>query len=472
MVGSEAVLTPLVNTRRKTVRVPIIIASKGGMVMRTRTRNTDGKTETSILYSSSRPYGCDTELTTTPSDPTDWVSYNKSEVMHDVVTPRYAARSAEGQIINSPMDRTTIITRDNPASYSSRFAEEKWNTSCNPSKWCEYETAYEWVDKPSSYFLPGGLNDLPELPAYDDTAICDLALTNAWSSVDLSEVQGLVTVAESGKTVASLISMAGRFIKIIKMIKRLDSKGLLYEFTPSQLSDRYMELRYAIRPLMYDCVNLSNALQTEAVEKPTRRTFRGWEMYSDEDYEESFTWAHFTHELGDIYYKEKLAKTWNRQVDVRAGVLCQVEALNALSIYGLTQPVEAIWELIPFSFVVDWFFNVGKTIAAWSPEYGTKALASWYVVNTTEYQRVAHWHDSYQLPDDSGSLHLLEWYRALSDCWCDRTTVTQARVPNPVRAVVPTFSLRLDTLKLADLLIIAKQLIGGGLKSMPMGLRT
>jgi hypothetical protein len=195
-------------------------------------------------------------------------------------------------------------------------------------------------------------------------------------------------------------------------------------------------------------------------------------MYSDDGDDEWAVDNSYTDAYGEWKYTQYFYSEWKRQVDVRAGVLCQVEALNHISIYGLTQPVEAIWELIPFSFIVDWFFNVGNTIGSWTPEMGTKTLASWYVINNTTYQKMGRFHDDFEFPEGDSLRRGTAYSKMLSNCWCDRTTVTKERVPSPIRAVVPTFSLRLDTLKLVDLLIIAKKLLGGGLKTLPMGLRT
>jgi len=42
-------------------------------------------------------------------------------------------------------------------------------------------------------------------------------------------------------------------------------------------------------------------------------------------------------------------------------------------------PITA-WELIPFSFVVDWFVNFGDYIQALTPKLGIKGLSSWTTV--------------------------------------------------------------------------------------------
>jgi hypothetical protein len=132
-----------------------------------------------------------------------------------------------------------------------------------------------------------------------------------------------------------------------------------------------------------------------------------------------------------------------------------LKQLNTLNIWGLTQPVEAIWELVPFSFIVDWFFNVGETLAAFTPNYGIESLASWYTVVDTAYQRHSRFNDNFNKPDGP-SAYCTDNVQSVGGCWTDKTVITKTRVPNPSRQVVPTFSLKLDLFKLTDLVIIAR----------------
>jgi hypothetical protein len=132
-----------------------------------------------------------------------------------------------------------------------------------------------------------------------------------------------------------------------------------------------------------------------------------------------------------------------------------LKQLNTLNIWGLTQPVEAIWELIPFSFIIDWFFNVGETLASFTPNYGIESLASWYTVVDTKYQRISRSSKNFSLPQGEDA-YCTNNARTYDGCWTDKTVITKTRVPNPSRRVTPTFSLKLDVFKLTDLVIIAR----------------
>lgn len=57
---------------------------------------------------------------------------------------------------------------------------------------------------------------------------------------------------------------------------------------------------------------------------------------------------------------------------------------------GLVNPLTVVWELVPYSFVVDWFANVSQFIGQFSDLYGTTVLNPWYgwtmVVGSSRYE--------------------------------------------------------------------------------------
>lgn len=57
---------------------------------------------------------------------------------------------------------------------------------------------------------------------------------------------------------------------------------------------------------------------------------------------------------------------------------------------GLVNPLSVVWELVPYSFVVDWFANVGQFIGQFSDLYGCTVLNPWYgwtmVIGSSRYE--------------------------------------------------------------------------------------
>lgn len=381
-----------------------------------------------------------------------------TEHMEDISTPSFNARSSRGDIINSPMTHTTTSI---------------WNKPCKLDIQSTYEN--RMGSSPNYYWSAGGAiyygttsltyryGEIPtcfiDVPTFNVEPIQDAALSRAWSNVSLNSAYALVQIGEAEKTVFSFISLFKRFIKVLKSIKRLDARALKHEFTAKELADRYMELRYALRPLLYDFQGTVKALNYEVQEQAARLTFRGWKYYVDGCSEQS--------EAGNGYAgigtngprTVIISKKADVVYDVRAGVLTQLETLSKLPVWGFTEPLQSAWELVPFSFIIDWFINVGDTIGAFAPIFGLKPLASWTVCTRTQTRTLNVIGTTAELPTNSDTWRCLTHVNNWTGGELGELIITKQRFPNPSRTLLPSLEIRLNAFKLADLVIIAKGLL-------------
>lgn len=385
----------------------------------------------------------------------EWYTpYERSRSMTDELTVNFYRRSARGEVIVNPMTQTfTEITREPISSWNER--RRRWRV-----QGCQglpvnipYQGGW-WVGPRSPTILLGA-----EFPAATSGMTLDqakaIAVTAAYAKANEQDVEGLVILAEGQKTIHSITSITGRLIKILRMIKRANVKGLSKEFSPKELSNRWMEGRYAIRPLVKDMCDVVKAIKRDRTDKPRRRTYRS----SVSDSSHVVVPDVVTYSYSD-YWKIHASKRTDRTMTVRSGVLSALEEISEATIWGLNQPFTAMWELVPFSFVVDWFLNVGKTIASWTPRYGIRALASWVTVEETVLSAIhciggqlGTWGTS---PYDP-----YIWENSFSCAGGSITKVvkTKTRVANPNRSILPTWQVRLDAAKLLDLAIMAKRFI-------------
>lgn len=429
--------------------------------MRNRTRSADLKVNTYEQLAYEGDDGC----TVPHEDYCEWyvshsgthVEVSKSESMNDVVTPNFYKLSREGKVVNSPMDKTVTVLRDPVCSVDVSHGWESWAPGCATPVWKEHVVIRKGT-RPSSVYT-GGVAGMLDPPSIDTESLIAQALTKAHANVSLTGAQGLVMAAEGRKTIESLASIFKRLIKIIRKIKRLDARGLAGELSPKELADRYMEIRYALRPLVYDATDVVAVLnKSEAAAPRPRQTFRAYASetaFDDETVPYVDDWG-----SGIDYWARHgtLVKTASRSVEVRAGVLAEIYGTSGLATWGVFEPFEAAWELIPFSFIVDWFFNIGDTIGSLTPNYGLNELASWYVVTDSVYRETSlidtHGHmatgDSEMNPD-----HIRF---NIGGCYTSELVTTTSRVPDPARRIIPTFTLNLDAFKLTDLTIIAKKI--------------
>lgn len=411
--------------------------------------------------------GGDVPVFSTFAEDAAYTEMSTQSSMTDVVTPEWNRKRNQGMIINNPMSKVTQVDWNPVCPAFSDYAIEF--NDCSPKRWRTINSVETFGTIPSSMYLQpygGDISDLgaclPAVPAYDVQDQVDLAVNKAWSKVGLDETYLLTTLGESQKTVASITAIFSRFLRVLRSLKRLKAREVLHELSGKQLQDRYMELRYAIRPLVYDYNGAVAALQKQTSALHDRLTFRGHDSELIANwFGTDMLWQSHSDQYGTFEkYVQKLEQ-YQVHIDVRAGVLTQLETKSQLPVWGLTMPVEAAWELTPFSFILDWFFNIGDTITAWTPNFGLRSLASWYTVTVTQEQS-AKCTDSWATMvagTDPNRRPLRHDLQLTPDCQVSRTIVTKQRVPNPTRAIAPSLDLRLNALKLADLLIIGKKLV-------------
>jgi hypothetical protein len=203
-----------------------------------------------------------------------------------------------------------------------------------------------------------------------------------------------------------------------------------------------MEARYAIRPLVYDLHGVAAALQKERGYE--RRTFRG--------YAEDRKYGEATTEVDSGPIIDEWLHTKELVVSARAGVLCDV-SISDISVFGIDQIAETVWELVPWSFVADWFINTGDWIAAHTPNAGVTQRASWVTVRRvlTSTQSVTGHRWDLEEGITGGDLT-----RPLSRF--SREELFLDRRINPSISTWPSSKLRLDGYKLADLGIMLRRL--------------
>lgn len=382
--------------------------------------------------------------------------FSSYEEMWDNVTPDFSKIMSQGGIVNSGMRQVKRVRKCGSNIYDAdqTYTEVIDCSGTSQSVW-RGSKAYGPLSMDEQFFLAD--------PTFNLQNLIDRAVTKAWANADSSKAAALATLGEGKKTIRSVTDILGRLVKIIKKLKHLEfsftgvsdwkwrlgnvGKTFKGDFSAKVAADRYMEARYAIRPLIYDMNSVINALSHKKSDS-VRQTFRGFS--SDSKSVSSQTTVNINSEL---HFSDK--RTTFVQVNVRAGVLCQVDEPHWITLWGLDQLPEAAWELAPFSFIVDWFFNVGDTISSWVPRTNLRAIASWYVIETITYRLIEY--PNFWFTPIAGRNYINPHF-ILGDFWRSETRTEKERVPDPRRSVLPSFDLRLDILKLIDLMIIARQI--------------
>lgn len=315
--------------------------------------------------------------------------------MDDVVTPGFAQRSADGSVYNNPM---TSVTKEYIQQCASSF-EASGTTGGTTTTW-------KMWGFPRSHVGP---LEVTEAVITNVANLQRLCQTGALSGVQTPMIQGLVTLGESKSTLAMLANPLKGFGKVLrqklKTVSKLKpqrsiSNKILSKKTgkavknPTQFNGRGVNAVGNITAASVLGVNLgwvpflkdidTILHEIPLLENEERRTSRK-KIYAIESSE--------TRKAYTIPYTGISAtriRKYTEMVTVRSGVL-YADSFEPTQHFGirLADIPEAMWELVPLSFVFDYFVNVGDYIGAMRAQAFSKVLASWTTteIDTTVEER-------------------------------------------------------------------------------------
>lgn len=401
-----------------------------------------------------------------------WTTLNEyqgtKEWCTDIVTKNFAKLRAQGRIINNPFYKAKIIKNVS--------TEGPW-----------FKTTAGGITYHGQLLGPWG--DFPHLVKLKDRVLPDYqsliaeTRTRALSKVERPSYEGLVAIGELRETLSYLRNpfkaglklartLDGRMRQVVKKRnirsdlvfdgvswrERRSGKILIpnsssdYRKAARELGSIYLEFRYALRPLVYDIESALDAYESKrrSVERQTFRA-RGYQNHKD-----SWTINEKTVESSSISYDANY--NYERSITINAGVLYGFTAEQSTqSKWGMNmaQLPSALWELMPLSFVSDWFLNIGQYIAAVSPVPGASQLAGWTIIRIDQALSVtrSNWKFSNWTTHSQGSG---------TDSIFQSTIhrIPTIGVPSLVvkANALSTFS---DPFKVADMALIAAQILRG-----------
>jgi len=236
----------------------------------------------------------------------------------------------------------------------------------------------------------------------------------------------LTSIAELGKTV-NLFRNAGKSLG-----------KLLQDNSPKRWADLWLEGRYGWRTLQYELDSVENALRHIDKSSPFWRAVVG--SFEDVNYNHESTYKTFN---TDYTYKSLV----QGNVSYRGIAVGQRKPPS----FGFNIPKTA-WELVPFSFVVDWFVNVGDTIDLFA---GHMATQGQYVSGLGVQADLSLQYDlSNKIPTPTSS----NWYNWNSSYSSTATGSVTKRLPFAV-TFTPQLNVNLDAYKVADLTALVVQQI-------------
>lgn len=191
-------------------------------------------------------------------------------------------------------------------------------------------------------------------------------LNRALLRIKDQEVNYAVTLAEASKSVDLIADTAQSLALAIKNVKRGDIKGAQRALrvypngknrkkarNEKEVSARWLELQYGWAPLLNDLYGVMVDSEHGFLREP---------RYSATATAEEVSQVNNRRKNGYVYYEDSYGTVTHR-CKVRLDYTLRGVDLAALSRLGVLNPAEVAWELVPYSFVVDWFLPIGEYLS-------------------------------------------------------------------------------------------------------------
>jgi hypothetical protein len=238
---------------------------------------------------------------------------------------------------------------------------EKWNdfTCLIRSRTATYLNFRLQTGAPGSKVPDGGTylyypswipyTEVPGLPIGEQNA----ALNKLLAKVKGHEFNSMVALAELNKSVSMITMNLSKLGRAILALKRgdfstaarcLGARPGSSRLKPTDVSGRWLELQYGWRPLLADCFESMKAFE-QLSNGPRKKVFSTGILGYRRQHEFSgspgnFSCLAFGEQRRFYKYEMYEEMSFERQL-------------------GVMDPYSVIWELIPYSFVVDWFVPFG-----------------------------------------------------------------------------------------------------------------
>lgn len=295
-------------------------------------------------------------------------------------------------------------------------------------------------DVATSNYPTSGSKDVWEAQRYSEQGNLDITeqymrdIVSAYESAGQTSLQAAAAnLYQEGRWDA--LTFLTELPAVIDMFQSLGRKllALIRKKPPGMPWNLWLEGRYGWRTLLFDFKSFSEMIQDIDGDRARRRVRSGMQFSTTESTDTAFS---------NVAFNCVHRDTRSIYVSVRGTIVSDI-SLPDLQL----NPLITAWEVVRFSFVIDWFLGVGRSLAAISFLMASQRYAAgigFYVLVHKDYQRFA------DATAKSGyKIQSLSLATTSTASWTYRTPGT---VP-----IQPFIGLKLDASKILDLLALLTQ---------------
>jgi len=223
-----------------------------------------------------------------------------------------------------------------------------------------YENIYVYDGTLIEYFEGQYLNYI-NIGSYQE-GCRNRAMIDALNKASEMKINLAVALAEAEKTADLILSTANRIDRAYRAFRRGKYKEVasLLEISPKKVHSTWLKHQYGVQPLLMDVRGAAEFFAQQTLGRATKFAVKG-KLKLDVNQTRSSTetayggpWVTVDTVTGTV---EARVKLW---LEVTSSKWATAQQL------GITNPALFVWELVPYSFVFDWFISVGDYLTACS----------------------------------------------------------------------------------------------------------
>lgn len=236
------------------------------------------------------------------------------------------------------------------------------------------------------YFTGYSLNPIP-LNMYNRLS------TEVMNKVGSKKASTGQALAESKESIHMIIGSARQLFTALRLARKGNFGGAAIalglskrRLTSKNFAGKWLELQFGWLPLMSDIYD-----HMELVKKGFRE--KSMLASSERHIKDS---SHYHNDYGS----SEIDMEGHAVYSMKVFYSIDQSTLRQLSETGLLNPLEIAWELVPWSFAIDWFLPVGNFLNALTAPIGTNFVGGYYSVKADVHfeQRVDEYTGSWQYP--------------------------------------------------------------------------
>lgn len=230
------------------------------------------------------------------------------------------------------------------------------------------------------------------IPPFRDSMGSESA-AKAYGRLNEAETDAAMILAELGETIGMLRNPLAALRKMLQLWKTTANKRRKTASFIDALSGSWLEYRYGIMPLIMDIEMIMDEIEGQlGLSCSFIHKKRGTSRYKT-----STDYVGTDYVFGEILVDRRTTELieWKTVTTVSYNIDAGWDTTRRLAHWGFSpnQWLSIAWELVPFSFVADWFVNFGAWLAAVMPKPYIKVLGastSWKVTReiSTKIDRV------------------------------------------------------------------------------------